>query len=270
MFSESLTSCVEAVVTLIKRERLAHVSRRETGNAQRPNRTGSGIYMTHTQEMRCLEKIDEWYRSKCDGIWEHQSGFSLESSDRPGWLATIDMDAVDLASAWGWSENIESRHSVDVRMDDGKIVIWSTSLNSCLEAVVTLIIHEQAEQAYRGEPSPFVKIDEMVAGNESRMTRAQEKEHLALIEEWFREHRSAFRMENTDSPGWLVTIDGSLFDMASVLRLREIMEVGEIVKVQMADGNVLIESESLLSCMESVVVLIDLHERHSTRRARAT
>lgn len=264
IFSESLTACMEAVVTLIVRERSARVPRCETGETRKPRQSDSRGYMTHAQELTCLEKIDEWYRERCDGLWEHQSGFKLESTNLPGWLATADMDPVDLKSVWGWRDNIETHHRVEVRMADGKIRIWSESLNWCLEAVVTLIIHEQSQRAYRGEPSPFLTTDEIPAG--SHVTRTHEKAHLALIEDWFKEHHCELKLEGSGTPGWRATIDLAPFDREAVLRLREIVEDIEIVKLQMADGKIRIWSASLTSCLEAVVMLIDLHEQSDAGR----
>lgn len=42
-----------------------------------------------------LEKLQVWYHSNCDGDWEHSYGFSLETSDFPGWLLKVDLDDTD-------------------------------------------------------------------------------------------------------------------------------------------------------------------------------
>ena len=255
LFSESLTSCMESVVSLITRELSDDAGKRKT----RPRETDSGVYMTHIQEMTCLEKIDEWYRERCDDVWEHHSGFTIESADSLGWLVTIDMDPVDFNSVWGWCEKIEAHHRVEVQMMEGNIRISSASLNSCLEAVVTLIIHEQAEPAFRGKSS----------GNRAHMNRAHYQAHLALIEEWFKEHLSVFSLKNTESRGWMVTLDVSPFDLDSILQLRKIVEAREIVRVKVADGKIRIRSESLASCIDSVAILIDLHEQSRNPPERA-
>jgi len=39
-----------------------------------------------------LERIEQWFASKCDGDWEHQGGLSIETSDNPGWCVTITFD----------------------------------------------------------------------------------------------------------------------------------------------------------------------------------
>ena len=100
--------------------------------------------MNRAQEMTSLAIIDEWFRGKCNGIWEHRSGFTLESTDNPGWLVTIDMDRIRLESVPGWREGAEA-HEVEVQMSDGKIRIWSESLIPCLDSAVVLIIHEKSQ-----------------------------------------------------------------------------------------------------------------------------
>lgn len=36
-----------------------------------------------------LNLINTWYQSKCDGVWEHAHGFSLDNIDNPGWCIRI-------------------------------------------------------------------------------------------------------------------------------------------------------------------------------------
>lgn len=35
--------------------------------------------------MTALARLQEWFRSECDGDWEHDCGFRLEPLDNPGW-----------------------------------------------------------------------------------------------------------------------------------------------------------------------------------------
>lgn len=36
-----------------------------------------------------LTLVNTWYQSKCDGVWEHSYGFSLDNIDNPGWCIKI-------------------------------------------------------------------------------------------------------------------------------------------------------------------------------------
>lgn len=36
-----------------------------------------------------IKIINHWYISKCDGIWEHEYGFTLKTIDNPGWWLEI-------------------------------------------------------------------------------------------------------------------------------------------------------------------------------------
>lgn len=36
-----------------------------------------------------LNALEQYYREKCDGLWEHNYGFTLESCDNPGWMLNI-------------------------------------------------------------------------------------------------------------------------------------------------------------------------------------
>ncbi|HVX91265.1 MAG TPA: immunity 53 family protein [Candidatus Paceibacterota bacterium] len=41
--------------------------------------------------MNHLHKLQEWYRSQCDGDWEHGYGVKITTLDNPGWSVSIDL-----------------------------------------------------------------------------------------------------------------------------------------------------------------------------------
>ncbi len=38
-----------------------------------------------------MKGIEKWFRAQCDGDWEHSYGFSIETTDNPGWYVEIDL-----------------------------------------------------------------------------------------------------------------------------------------------------------------------------------
>jgi Immunity protein 53 len=38
-----------------------------------------------------LEWLQNWYKSQCDGDWEHEFGITIETVDNPGWYVTINL-----------------------------------------------------------------------------------------------------------------------------------------------------------------------------------
>jgi Immunity protein 53 len=40
--------------------------------------------------MNTIERLQNWYASKCDGEWEHGEGVKINSLDNPGWSIEID------------------------------------------------------------------------------------------------------------------------------------------------------------------------------------
>lgn len=36
-----------------------------------------------------LKALEQYYNTRCDGTWEHDYGFILETCDNPGWMLTI-------------------------------------------------------------------------------------------------------------------------------------------------------------------------------------
>ncbi len=43
-----------------------------------------------------LSRLQAWYKSQCNGEWEHAYGVSLKTLDNPGWRLTIDIKATPL------------------------------------------------------------------------------------------------------------------------------------------------------------------------------
>ncbi|WP_149241133.1 immunity 53 family protein [Dyadobacter sp. 32] len=41
--------------------------------------------------MNTLDWIQDWYKSQCDGDWEHQYGLKITTIDNPGWYVEIDL-----------------------------------------------------------------------------------------------------------------------------------------------------------------------------------
>lgn len=42
------------------------------------------------------EKFEQWFRSQCDGDWEHGDGVTIESIDNPGWRISIGLAGTPL------------------------------------------------------------------------------------------------------------------------------------------------------------------------------
>jgi hypothetical protein len=38
-----------------------------------------------------LPRLESWYRSMCNGDWEHTYGIKIETLDNPGWMVTIEV-----------------------------------------------------------------------------------------------------------------------------------------------------------------------------------
>ncbi len=41
--------------------------------------------------MDILKWIQEWYKSNCDGDWEHMYGITISNIDNPGWRVEIEL-----------------------------------------------------------------------------------------------------------------------------------------------------------------------------------
>ena len=46
--------------------------------------------------MNVLVELQKWYRSRCDGDWEHCEGIRIDTLDNPGWTIEISIRGTDL------------------------------------------------------------------------------------------------------------------------------------------------------------------------------
>lgn len=74
--------------------------------------------------------LDSWLVSMSDGNWEHHNGITIESTDNPGWMLSIDLprSLIKLADLY-LSEN----HDVEGVVKNSKLIIYSVSLSLVLE-----------------------------------------------------------------------------------------------------------------------------------------
>ena len=54
--------------------------------------------MSRPQTATSLQWLQEWFRSHCNGEWEHQNGVKIESLDNPGWGLVVDLHGTELDS----------------------------------------------------------------------------------------------------------------------------------------------------------------------------
>lgn len=48
--------------------------------------------------MNELARLQKWFKSQCNGDWEHHHGISITSCDNPGWWVKIDLTGTPLES----------------------------------------------------------------------------------------------------------------------------------------------------------------------------
>jgi hypothetical protein len=46
-----------------------------------------------------LLRLQHWFRTQCDGAWEHGGGIKLETLDNPGWLLDVALEGTPLEDA---------------------------------------------------------------------------------------------------------------------------------------------------------------------------
>src|SRR4051794_11163370 len=46
--------------------------------------------------MSALSKLEKWYRSQCNGEWEHSGGIKIDTLDNPGWSLEVSLKGTSL------------------------------------------------------------------------------------------------------------------------------------------------------------------------------
>ncbi|WP_425616632.1 Imm53 family immunity protein [Anatilimnocola sp. NA78] len=82
-----------------------------------------------------VEAINQWYYSKCNGQWEHHEGIRLESTDNPGWLATVNSLQLDNAKLSLILGELLRDYEAQVSTDGYMVRVFAPDLANCLEAL---------------------------------------------------------------------------------------------------------------------------------------
>ena len=76
--------------------------------------------------MSTLLKIQNWYKSQCDGTWEHTNGISIETLDNPGWHVSIDIEKTRLNGKtfnhYEYGTNNGNNDWVSCKIENGKFI----------------------------------------------------------------------------------------------------------------------------------------------------
>lgn len=54
-----------------------------------------------------LDWIQNWYYKQCDGDWEHDTNFTIETIDNPGWSVFINLEGTNLENKIFHEKSIE-------------------------------------------------------------------------------------------------------------------------------------------------------------------
>jgi hypothetical protein len=86
-----------------------------------------------------VQALDDWYQSRCDGLWEHRYGVTVETCDNPGWLMTFSDLPLPQHRLAELLEDVSRRHGAEVRQDGATVRVFARSLGHCLEAARLLM-----------------------------------------------------------------------------------------------------------------------------------
>ncbi len=47
--------------------------------------------LKHKDGLNSLDRLEQWFRSMCNGDWEHTYGIKILTLDNPGWIVAIEL-----------------------------------------------------------------------------------------------------------------------------------------------------------------------------------
>ena len=89
-------------------------------------------------EADSLATIEKWFSGKCDGLWEHQKGLALTTTDNPGWLMTVD-EPLDEPVFDKVITDVRERWGAECIREPDKTKVFAGSLQNCICAVAQLL-----------------------------------------------------------------------------------------------------------------------------------
>lgn len=91
-----------------------------------------------------IEWLQNWYKSQCDGDWEHYYGIKIETLDNPGWDVSIDINNYNIADvSWSIYGDFDSKW-IGFKIQDSRFngSCDTTSFNILLEILKEIIEHQ--------------------------------------------------------------------------------------------------------------------------------
>jgi hypothetical protein len=81
-----------------------------------------------------IKEIDSWLKKMANDEWEHHNGVTIESSDNPGWILSIDLPDGNLKISSEIINSVSKMRSVEGDVFEGKLRIYSSELSAVIEA----------------------------------------------------------------------------------------------------------------------------------------
>lgn len=88
---------------------------------------------------QAVESIDCWFKKMADDEWEHHNGITIESSDNPGWILSIDLPESSSGQGSEIAEIIKNRPNVEGGLVEGKLRIYSSELSAVVETAGVIL-----------------------------------------------------------------------------------------------------------------------------------
>jgi hypothetical protein len=94
-----------------------------------------------------LRRLQDWYKSNCDGNWEHSYGIKIETLDNPGWAVKLDLQETELDEMQikrEWQNPNDENDWFTFAVKDGSLTVACGPDN--LEQVLTIFLDEIAKR----------------------------------------------------------------------------------------------------------------------------
>jgi hypothetical protein len=84
--------------------------------------------------------IEQWFKRHCNGTWEHmQTYISFESTDNPGWQATLKHQPLVRGMNTDWELKVKHKYpQAQCLVRGNNLVIFAPTLQECLGATALI------------------------------------------------------------------------------------------------------------------------------------
>ena len=95
--------------------------------------------MRHAETNSSIATLEDWYQSRCNGVWEHHFGVRIETCDNPGWLVTLKDLALPVKVIGEMQHSLRQQFGAEMTVEGQSVQVFCRRFDLCVIAAAMLI-----------------------------------------------------------------------------------------------------------------------------------